>query len=79
MLDIDVVSFNGYVRHIDRVKRLDEVQRAVAMRAAFNAEKKDFKKWMESMLKDMQTGPDDNQVRKESLAFLRLVGKKGGI
>jgi hypothetical protein len=77
VLDIDVVSFNAYVSMIDKVKMLDEVQRAMALRVAFHADGKEFKKWSDRMLKDTQSLPDDTQVRKEALAFLKRVKGKG--
>lgn len=79
MLDIDVVSFNSYVHHLDNVRKLEQVQQAIAVRVAFGADKKDFKKWMNEMLKDQQGLPSDAECRRDGLAFLKLVGKKGGI
>ena len=79
VLDLDVISFNGYLRHAQRVKALDEVQYVWSTFVAAQATGKDVKKWADQLMKDVEVIDKDEEVRRDTLNFLKLVQDKGGI
>jgi hypothetical protein len=75
VLDLDVLSFNGYLRHVQRVKALAEVQFVWSTFVGSQAQAKDVKKWTQQLMDGVDIG---ERGKRETNDAMKLLAKFGG-